>query len=287
MKTYLSIFVQKIIGGIFVLCFLWFICQPVVVAGEILANLKPVLIPQLKDKDTFHTEIRGSLEQFNKFVRLIQKEDFIQLAEHPVFAVTNIGHSRLQIHFVFDHKKPHQLYCFRRMGGYFKLFEPTEEELDYNAGFLIYYSKDGLPERYFEGEFQDVVDHVRPKMINFVKGIEINFHSNGYPSEYRKIENYRPKGQRIKWDTKGIIVSENIADGTEIVPEFEQVLKNDDRVWITKDNKFRVYGKFVSHDGDIVTIKKRFEEKNTTIEFSELKEFDQQRIKDLIKLEKK
>jgi hypothetical protein len=254
-------------------------------AGEVLSNLRPAVTPKLKESDNFHSEIYSTLKQLNEIIKITKQEEFVKLTDHSVFMSADTKNHWFYSHIAFEHKKIVQLNCYIAASGHFKFFEPDIESRAYNVGYLVYFSEEGFPLRYLVGEFSEIVEVVRPKKINFVKGIEIKFYSNGVPSEYRKIERYRPKGQQIKWNDKGIIVTENIADGNEIIPEFEQILTNHDRYWGTTDKKFWIFGKFISLDGDIVTLQELNEtEKTTTIEFSELRENDKQRIKDLIKL---
>jgi hypothetical protein len=286
--------VQKTAFNIFIMLFCIFVFQrftnqldTIVFAGEVLSNIQSAVIPKLKESDGFHSEIYNTLKQLNEIIKITKQEDFVKLAEHPIFIPEDPLNHRIFSSIAFNHKKIVQLNCYRTARGHFEFFEPDMESHAYNVGYLIYFSEEGFPLRYLAGEFSEIIEAIQPQKINFVKGIDIKFHNNGVPSEYRKIEKYRPQGQQIKWDKKGIIVSENIAAGNEIIPEFEQILTNHNRYWGTKDQKFWMFGKFISLEGDIAALQELNEtEKTTTIEFSELRESDKQRIKDLIKLQK-
>jgi hypothetical protein len=106
--------------------------------------------------------------------------------------------------------------------GYFLRFSPKGNVLAYAEGVMHMLSIDDSIDNYFTTTEWMVFD----QCLVLEKGVEVLFHSNGFPSKYRTHVKYnRLYGHQIEWNNKGEVVSDVDLD---IPKEWKDAPKKDE-----------------------------------------------------------
>jgi hypothetical protein len=95
---------------------------------------------------------------------------------------------------------------------------------DFFQGYAFAKTKNGLPHLYLEGRISlPETFNAQPCLDN--NGIEVKFHSTGYPATYKTIVKNRLYGRQIEWNDKGEVVSDVDLD---IPKEWENAPKSNE-----------------------------------------------------------
>jgi hypothetical protein len=103
-----------------------------------------------------------------------------------------------------NHKSCHLSFCeWRCQWGY--IIGDTSN--DFLKGYAFAKTKNGLPDLYLEGQIYFPETFLaQPTLAN--NGIEVKFHSTGYPATYKTIVKNRLYGRQIEWNDKGELISD-------------------------------------------------------------------------------
>ncbi|MDR0604739.1 MAG: hypothetical protein LBG80_10590 [Bacteroidales bacterium] len=174
-----------------------------------ITKIKPEISPKewkIKIPDKLHDKtIRNRFLQIEKCHQSIIEGKVLPLLDNKVFFKPDINYSRIQyVNIIYS-------------GNSVTFVGVHEHENFRTIGSFLVFDDDYCLKKYVEGEIeynQNLIGHEVAKTAKLflengkASGLEITFHSNGYPSNYRTIVKERLYGRQIEWNDKGEVISD-------------------------------------------------------------------------------
>ncbi|MDR3181936.1 MAG: hypothetical protein LBT89_03290 [Planctomycetaceae bacterium] len=187
-------------------------------------------IPTLKKQNEYIQNLFGRIQKIHSFCK---RNDFVNYQEYPLLRDSKAGLIFLKIIYLQKVRRSLTLYT---SSASLRMQKPKPIDYSDDMGYNMDFTKDGKLECYYEGfldhqmyntdkngkifekfssDEQSIIEkevkeysYCVEKFVPCGNGIEVKFHSTGYPASYKTIVKNRLFGRQIEWNEKGEVISD-------------------------------------------------------------------------------